>query len=257
MIAIIVGLLIGLIVFVVVVSSIRQHKEKVQAEKRSRVAKQKLIMDENEQLIIQLANLPSSPNMLVILNKRSLNSAKRIKSLLPETRGINKRIDDISARIKLAETAVENQTSSIDESFILPDDDKQLIAMLQCIKKIRITLKSEQTKGALDAKTYSIEESRYSAIQLKINVETLTKRGLQAQSKGLNGSARQLFEKCLITLSKHPVKTEYVLTKEAEIHQSLSEITDSLKTTNATDAAKKVKSEENELDLIFQPKKKW
>jgi len=257
MIYIIVSLLLGLVIFVVVVSSIRQHKEKIRAEKRARVAKQKLIMDENEHLIVQLANLPCSPNMLVILNKRSLNAAKRIQEIIPTTMGIKKRIDDLTSRIKVAQDKAETQSANFDETFILPDDDKQLIALLQSIKKIRITLKSEQAKGELDGKSYNIEEARYSAIQLKINVETLTKRGIQAKNKGLNGSARQFLEKSLMTLSKHPIKTEYVSLKEAEVKELLSEITDSLKNSNATDAAKKAEGEVDELDLIFQPKKKW
>ena len=41
------------------------------------------------------------------------------------------------------------------------------------------------------------------------------------------------------------------------IEQKLEDIIDALKHTNAKDAAKKSKSEENDLDLLFQPKKKW
>ena len=78
MIAIIVGLIIALIVIVVVVTSIQQHKEKLEAEKRVKVAKQKAIIDESEELIFNLANLPSNPNIVKILNHRSLNAAKNM-----------------------------------------------------------------------------------------------------------------------------------------------------------------------------------
>ena len=94
-------------------------------------------------------------------------------------------------------------------------------------------------------------------MQLKINIESLVKRGTQAFSKEMLGSARQYFEKALQSLANSTVKTDYVAAKHAEVTQQLEDITDALKHTNAKDAAKKAKSEENELDLLFQPKKKW
>lgn len=124
-------------------------------------------------------------------------------------------------------------------------------------KKIRSTLKSEQSKGNIDAQTFSKEDQRLDAMQLKINIESLVKRGTQAQNKEMLGSARQYFEKALQTLATHPIKTEYVAKKQSEISSQLADISDSLKSTNAQDAAKKAKNEENDLDVLFQPKKKW
>lgn len=256
MIAIIVGLIIALIVIVVVVTSIQQHKEKVEAEKRIKVAKHKAIIDEGEELILSLANLPANPSIIKILNRRSLNAAKNMEELMPEVKGIKKRIQELDARLKASEDLATTQEGS-EASFSLPDNEQQLVSILQCIKKLRAVLKSEQSKGALDAQTFTAEDQRLATMQLKINIESLVKRGMQAFSKEMLGSARQYFEKALQTISGSPVKNDYVTSKQAEISQQLEEITDALKNTNAKDAAKKAKSEEDELDLLFQPKKKW
>ncbi|PHR85095.1 MAG: hypothetical protein COA59_04465 [Colwellia sp.] len=255
MVAIIIGLLVALIVFVVIVSAIQQHKEKQESEKKIKVAKQKAIIDENDELIINLGNLPSSPNLVKILNKRSLNAAKAMQALMPKAKGIKSRIQDLNARLEAAEDLAANQSK--EEVFIVPDNEQQILSILQCIKKIRVTLKSEQSKGIVDAQTFTQEDHRLDAMQLKINIESLVKRGSQAQSKEMLGSARQYFEKALQTLASHPIKTEYVATKQSEITSQLADISDSLKSTNAQDAAKKAKSEENELDVLFQPKQKW
>lgn len=255
MVAIIVGLIVALIIFVVVVGAIQQHKEKQEAEKRTKVAKQKAIIDESEELILNLGNLPASPNLIKILNSRSLNAAKAMQALMPEAKGIDSRVQELTARLEASEDLAANQGS--EEVFMMPDNEQQILSILQCIKKIRATLKSEQSKGTLDAQTFTKEDQRLDAMQLKINIESLVKRGSQAQNKEMLGSSRQYFEKALQTLAKHPLKTEYVKTKQAEITSRLEEITDSLKSTNAQDAAKKAKSEENELDVLFQPKKKW
>ena len=256
MIAIIVGLIIALIIIVVVVTSIQQHKEKLEAEKRVKVAKQKAIIDESEELIFNLANLPSNPNIVKILNRRSLNAAKTMQELMPEVKGIKKRAQELKSRLQASEDLAENQAGA-DDNFVLPDNEQQLVAILQCIKKLRAVLKSEQSKGALDAQTFTAEDQKLATMQLKINIESLVKRGTQAFSKEMLGSARQYFEKALQSLANSTVKTDYVAAKHAEVTQQLEDITDALKHTNAKDAAKKAKSEENELDLLFQPKKKW
>ena len=255
MVAIIIGLVIALIVFVVVASAIQQRNEKLAAEKRVKVAKQKAIIDECEELLINIAILPSSPNIAKILNRRSFNAAKAMKELSPETKGIKNRIQELAARLEASEDLASNQAN--EETFMLPDNEQQILTILQCIKKLRVMLKSEQTKGVLDAHTFTKEDQRLDAMQLKINVESLLKRGRQAQNKEMLGSARQYFEKALQKLADQPLKTEYVLTKQDEISEQLNDIHDALKTTNAQDAAKKAKNEEDELDMLFQPKKKW
>jgi hypothetical protein len=256
MIAIIVGLIIALIVIVVVVTSIQQHKEKLEGEKRIKVSKQKAIIDESEELILNLANLPNNPNIIKILNRRSLNAAKTMQEVMPEVKGIKNRVQELTSRLKASEDLADNQ-SGTEESFTLPDNEQQLVSILQCIKKLRVLLKSEQNKGALDAQTFTAEDQKLATMQLKINIESLVKRGTQAFNKEMLGSARQYFEKALQSLASSTVRNEYVTARQADITQKLEDITDALKHTNAKDAEKKAKSEENELDLLFQPKKKW
>ena len=256
MITIIVGLIIALIVFVVVVNVMQQHKEKLEAEKRVQVAKQKAIIDETEEIILNLTHLPPNPGVVEVLNRRSLNAAKAMQQLMPEVKNIKKRVQELDSRLKASVELALNQVVS-DEAFVLPDNEQQLIAILQCIKKLRAILKSEQSKGILDAPTFMKQDQRLDAMQLKINIESLLKRGNQAHSKDMLGSSRQYFEKALQSLASHPIKSEYIQHKQVEIEERLEEITSALKSTNAQDAAKKAKDQEDDLDMLFQPKKKW
>jgi len=257
MITIIIGLFVALIVIVVVVNGIQQHKEKLEQEKRARAAKQKAIIDETEELIMQVGNLPPNPVIINILNKRSMNAVKLMNQILPESKPIKKRLQDMKARVKASEELLQSQTGQTEDKFILPDNEQQLVAILQCIKKIRLMLKSEQAKGFLDPQTFTQQDQRLDSMQLKIGVESLTKRGNQAYSNEMLGSARQYFEKALQTLADHGTQTEYSQSKRTEIEALLEEITIALKSTNAADAAKKAKDEEDDLDMLFQPKKKW
>ncbi len=252
---IIIALIIALIIIVVVVNAIQQHKEKLEHEKRAKAAKQKAIIDETEELLLSLANLPNNPSLIKILNNRSLNAAKSMAKILPENKSLVKRVQELEARVSASND--NNSQAASEQSFTLPDNEQHLVGILQCIKKLRATLKSEQTKGNLDAQTFTQEDQKLGAMQLKIGVESLQKRGMMAYQKEMLGSARQYFEKALQTISESPVQTEYCTSKREEIENILEDITSSLKNTNAKDAAKKAKAEEDDLDLLFQPKKKW
>ncbi|MBL4910694.1 MAG: hypothetical protein JKX78_11875 [Alteromonadaceae bacterium] len=255
MIGIIVALIVALIVIVVVINAMQQHKEKQQAEKRALASRQKAIIDETEELIIGMGNLPPNPSIIEILNRRSLNAAKKMAQIMPSNQ-IKSRINDMETRLQASKDLSQSDSFG-DEKFILPDNEQHLVIILQTIKKLRAILRSEQTKGSLDPQTFMQEDQRFDAMQLQISIESLLKRGNQAAEKEMIGSARQYFEKALATLAKHAHKTEYTETKETEIHDRLEEITNMLKTSNAEDRAKKAKSEENDLDMLFQPKKKW
>ncbi|GHF98216.1 hypothetical protein [Thalassotalea marina] len=252
---IIIGLVIALIVIVVAVNAIQQHKEKQDQEKRAKAAKQKAIIDETEELILNLAHLPSNPKVVEILNQRSLNAAKAMAQISPEIKGLKSRINEMEARVNASKDI--SAATPGDDRFILPDNEQQLVMILQTIKKLRVTLKSEQSKGALDAQTFMAEDQKLEGMQLKINVESLYKRGLIAFDKEMLGSARQYFEKALQTLSETSLQGEYTTAKRMEVQEKLDEITNNLKNSNAADAAKKAKAEEDDLDVLFQPKKKW
>jgi len=252
---IIIALIIALVIIVVIVNAIQQHKEKLAQEKRAKAAKQKAIIDETEELLLSLANLPSNPNLVAILNNRSLNAAKSMVKILPENKLLTKRVQEMEARVNANQS--NNSSAAGEQLFTLPDNEQHLVAILQSIKKLRATLKSEQAKGNLDAQTFTQEDHKLSAMQLKIGVESLQKRGMMAYQKEMLGSARQYLEKALQTISESPLQTEYCTSKREEIENILEDITSSLKNTNAKDAAKKAKAEEDDLDLLFQPKKKW
>lgn len=255
MIGIIVALIVVLVVVVVVVNAVQQHREKQEAEKRAQAGKQKAIIDETEELILSMGNLPPNPPIIEILNRRSLNAAKKMFQILPLPTTKN-RLNDLESRLKAAEDLSQSNPFK-EEKFILPDNEQHLVAILQTIKKLRAILKSEQTKGTLDAQSFMQEDLRFDTMQLQISIESLIKRGNLAYDKEMIGSARQYFEKALTTLNAHAHKSEYTQAKEIEIHDRLEEITAMLKSTNAEDREKKAKSEEDDLDMLFQPKKKW
>lgn len=255
MIIIIIGLIVLLVIGAVVVGTIQQQKAKQETEKREKSAKFKAIIDESEDLISNLNHLPSNGTLLTILQKRSLNAVKSMLQISPSSKPMKEKAAELEGLLKASQNNKSNSAS--DEGFNLPDNEQQLVVILQTIKKLRAMLRSEKTKGVLEASVYSAQDSFLDTLQLKIGIESIVSRGKKAHSKDMLGSARQYYEKALQTLSSHPNQSEYTKTRKAEVEDQLEGILKALKTTNAEDAAKKAKDEEDDLDMLFQPKKKW
>ena len=255
MIIIIIGLIVVLVIGAVVFGALQQHKAKQEAERREKSAKFKAIIDESEELIGNLNHLPASPALVEILNKRSLNAVKSALQISPSSKPMKQKLQELETLLSASTKDTSKQAT--DENFNLPDNEQQVLLILQTIKKLRAMLKSEHSKGVLEAKVFSQQDLKLDGLQLKIGIESIINRGNKAYSKDMLGSARQYFEKALQTLTAHPHQSEYTKSRRSEIEEQLTEITSALKTTNAEDAAKKVKDEEDDLDMLFQPKKKW
>ncbi len=59
------------------------------------------------------------------------------------------------------------------------------------------------------------------------------------------------------TVSAVPYSDDYVNTKRQELEGYLEAISTELKASNATAVKKKTEQEQDDLDVLFAPKKKW
>lgn len=252
--AIIVILIVALIIVAIVVNAVQQHKEKVEAGKRSEIAKQKAIIDETEDIIIESTNFPISQKLKLILNRRILNALQATAKVNPAMADLRKRIKDTEARCNAINV---DDPLPAGESFSLPGEDKMIIKYIQGVKKLRILLRSEHSKGKVEASDFTQEDKMLENLQLKVNVGTLAKRGNAALKSNMLGSARQYFEKAINAMAGKSQLDESLLAQKAQLEQQLSTIQENLRNVNAEDAAKKQKEEKDDLDELFAPKKKW
>ncbi len=252
MFTIIIILIVVLIIAAIFINAFQQHKAKVDAERRAELAKQKNIIDETENVLMAATNMPVSGKLLQILQIRVANALKAIQESGMGGPDIKQRVADAENRVKNADPEALPATD-----FMLPDNDKMIIQYIQAVKKFRILLRSEHSRGKVESRVYAEEDKALERLQLKINVETLIKRGRNAMQSNMMGSGRQYFEKAVAALENQPQSDEYINTKLAALKQWLSEIQANLKNVNAQDRAKRQEAERDELDELFAPKKKW
>ncbi|MCC2615459.1 hypothetical protein LJ739_04300 [Aestuariibacter halophilus] len=252
--SIVIILIVALIVVAIVVNAIQQHREKVEAEKRTEIAKQKSVIDETENVLLTIETIPVSPKMVQILYRRVLNALKIMQQLNPTQTDIKQRIRDAESKINSIDI---EQPAPPHESFVLPENDKLIIQYIQAIKKFRILLRSEHSKGKVDTQSFVNEDRMLAALQLRVNVETLARRATSAIQSEMLGSARQYFEKAIAALAAQPQQTDYIIHRKAQLEEQLHGIQDIMRNANAEDRAKKREAERDELDELFAPKKKW
>ncbi|OBP15254.1 hypothetical protein A5320_07725 [Rheinheimera sp. SA_1] len=250
---IIIVLVIALVVFAVITNAMQQHKDRLATLKRAEFSKLRSMLEDTEEILLNAANVPLTPGISQMLLKRIAYTLKAMVELEPGSRDLKSRLADTEKR--LTEMAPGQGTSS--ENISLPDNDKQIIGMIQGIKKLRTILRAEHARGNIETQLVVQEDRRLENLQLRINVESQIKRGNQARNGQMLGSARQCYEKALITLSNASHADEYVVAKRNEMNSILAEIAEELKEGNLRDRQKKAEAENNDLDVLFAPKRKW
>ena len=249
----IISLIIALIVIAVIVNAIQQHKERLATLKRAEFSKLRTTLEDTEELIVNSANVPLSAAISQMLLKRIAFTLRAMVELEPGARDIKQRLQETEKR--LGEQSSSDSLPS--ESVTLPDNDQQLIGMIKGIKKLRMVLRAEHARGNVDTQVVIQEDKRLEILQLRINVESQIKRGNQARSNNMLGSARQYFEKALTALGNTPHQDDYVMMRKSEVIQVLEDIATQLKEGNVRDREKKEEKENQDLDALFAPKRKW
>lgn len=249
---IIIVLIVVLVVVAIVVNAYQQYRAKMDAERRAEIAKQRIIIDETENVLMATSQMPISQGLIKILLKRIQRALQVTYELNSGSPDIKQHLEDISARIKSIDIEPDNNVQ-----FALPETDKMIIQYIQAVKKLRVMLRTERSKGKVDGSTYLEQDKLLERLQLKVNVETLIRRGRGAQQTSMLGSARQYYEKAIAALEAQTQSDEFIHTRLEWLKQQLKDIQESLKNANAQDRAKRREEERDELDELFAPKKKW
>ncbi|EKP0260389.1 TPA: DNA repair protein [Aeromonas sobria] len=245
---------IGALLFLVIAYNVvQQYKQKAESEKRHAVAKHKTMADETEEVLLNVNLVPFSKNMVLLLQHRILDSYRAIAQVMPNNQ-IKQRIADVQIQIKNVQ---ENYSPHDEGHFKTPESDRQAIQMLQLVKKLRALLRVEHNKGKIDPQGFAQEERRLELMQLKINISNLIKRAMDAQIQGQFGTCRQLYIKGLSAIGNVGDKDSYLVAREEDMRQGLKALDEQQQQNSAQDLQNIKDKETDELDVLFQPKKKW
>ncbi|WP_299494226.1 hypothetical protein [uncultured Shewanella sp.] len=249
-------LLIGaLLLLVIGINVIQQHKAKIDAEKRSELARQRAIIDETDEVLSHIGLIPHSSHMILILYSRIQIALDTAAKLTPKSHTeYERRRLDLEQQIQ----ALKNAPKAFPpiEEFQLPEQDKQVLVLVQMLKKMKAILKAEHHRGKVDPQLYTLEENHIDSLQLRINVDAMLSRSRAAYYIKQFGSAKQMITKALSTL--HTIKAQtpndpFIIQKVNEAKAMLKDIVGEQENSQTT----KAPQEGADIDVLFQPKKKW
>ena len=86
--SIIIVLIVALIVIALWVSAVQQHKEKQEAERRKELTKQKAIIEETEEALMNSANIPLSENIIRVLQRRIYEALNTMVTSSPTSKAL-------------------------------------------------------------------------------------------------------------------------------------------------------------------------
>ncbi|MCK8045988.1 hypothetical protein MSG37_13955 [Shewanella sp. 1CM18E] len=250
--------LIGVLLLLVIgISIIQQQKARVEAERRTELARHRAIIDETEEVLSNTGLIPCSSSIILVLYKRveeALNGALPLAA--NQSNDYQRRLIDLQAQIQSLQSSPK--TAPPVEQFRLPDNDRQVLTLVQTLKKMKAILRAEHNKGKVEPSIFSEEEMRIDSLQLRINVDSMLARGRAACFMKQYGSAKQMVTKALGTL--HTIKSQtpndpFIARKVEEAKAMLEEVTGAQR--NAQPAIVKSKSDDDDIDVLFQPKRKW
>ena len=253
-------LLVALLLFVLIgYNIIQQYKEKLAIEKRIAIAKQRAIVSEVDELLLNATHIPFSKALLLIMQQRIRNALIVMINSSPNNNAMREHLKSTDAQIKQIR---ESYVSPTADAFKLPGSDSESLAMLQITKKLRAVIRSEHTKGKISTDVFVAENHRIEIIQLKIHLQNGLKRIVEAKISNQFNTAFKMIEKFLKVLSTVTDQDAFLDLKKKELIQLREEIKN-ITSQHAQKVIKEQKQKHTEktddlgVDSIFQDKKKW
>ena len=130
--SIIIVLIVALVVVAVWVNAMQQYKVKQEVERRQDLAKHKRIIEETESVLMNSSNIPMSKSIIAVMQKRIYDSLKSMSELSPSSKEIKSRLSEATERVSNPQTG----DSPSSEKIVIPDNEKQIIGLVQGIKKV-------------------------------------------------------------------------------------------------------------------------
>ena len=247
-------LIVALVLVGVIVNAFQQHKNKIESDRRAEISKQKSIVDNTESALLSSEQISISQRLIFILQRRILAAMKIANQMGDNTTGSNERVKALEDVLKAIDIS---KPPPSEDSFKLPEGDKQVIQFIRGIKILRSLLRAEFKKNRIESRVFSDEDKLLERLQLRANVETLMRRGDNSIKNNQLGSARQCLEKAIGALAAQPNPDDYITHKKQQLTDQLLNLESNLKHANSRDVAKKEESEKNDLDDLFSERKKW
>jgi len=231
------------------------YKNEKERERKRKIARYKEVITDTDELLLNANHLPYTKTLVLVLQNRILTALNGILECNPSLNSIRTRTADINKQIEYVQ---KNYTTGEDNPFVNPSNDRQALQMLKSIKKLRRVLRIEHNRGKVAPDAYLAEDRRLETLQVKINITSLLNHLHNAHVARQWGTCKQLISMGQQVLKAVSQPDAWLQGKQEEIQSINESVNHEIAELNKQDMEQSSKKEEqNELDQLFQPKKKW
>ncbi len=250
------GLAMGLIGILLILflgyNILLQHKEKEISARKHEIAKQRAVIATTEEVIDFSRVIPFNQKLFLCMHIRILDAVKNI--LIVDSN--NKEFKDQHiGRSNIINELKQQSTMKDSCVFRAPRNDKQAIAMLKIIKRIKDIIRTEHNKGRFPTQDYASEMERLDFLQMRVNVENAMQRSKEAIALGQYGTALQLLRKSIQSLQTR--NDDYSINAKEKMEAFVDKLEAKQHKKNEVERQAHKEKERDEMDEIFGEKKKW
>ncbi|MEE1341005.1 MAG: hypothetical protein UHG91_09600 [Succinivibrionaceae bacterium] len=222
-------------------------------DKKLIISKQKDIITETDDILLNVTQLPFSTKLVVILQSRVLNALQQIYALNPQALQIKQRIKDISDQIKV------NQTSPGQEpNFVPPRDTSMSLKMLKILRRLRKIIRIEFNRGRLSQQDLVREDKRLEVMIFKIQFSNLLRSIDECEASNEYPVMEQLINSGLKSLKDIGGDDPWFKGVEERLQEQREHLLQELNRRHQKAEAEARKSNhKDEMDELFGQKKKW
>lgn len=243
--------IIILLVFVIIAYMLySDYQVQQEMDKKLLISRQKNIIDETDDILMNVTQIPFSNRMIVILQNRILSSLQIIATVQNSIQ-VQQRIKDMSSQIEITKTS-----PSRDTQFAPPANADQSLKMIRTMRRLRQILRKEFNRGRISKNDF-VDEDKVLEINIyKIQFSNLLNNIEEALTNNQNGTARDLIKGGLGSLNKLQFRDAWLEGVKNHLEEILARINSEAEKRHEQEMANE-KAKENDIDILFMPKKKW
>ncbi|WP_406037744.1 hypothetical protein [Succinimonas sp.] len=243
--------IIILLVFVIIAYMLySDYQVQQEMDKKLLISRQKNIIDETDDILMNVTQIPFSNRMIVILQNRILSSLQIIATVQNSIQ-VQQRINDMSSQIEITKTS-----PSRDTQFAPPANADQSLKMIRTMRRLRQILRKEFNRGRISKNDF-VDEDKVLEINIyKIQFSNLMNNIEEALTNNQNGTARDLIKGGLGSLNKLQFRDSWLEGVKNHLEEILARINSEAEKRLEQEMANE-KAKESDIDILFMPKKKW
>lgn len=230
------------------------YKIQQEIDQKALIAKKKEIINETDELLLNVTQIPYSTKIIIVLQERVLDALKQILAVTPNAVSIKQRIQGLTEQIRTLRSSANSEPT-----FVPPNDTNTSLRMMKVLRRLRKIIRIEFNRGRMSQADLITEDKRLELMIYKIQFCNLMSHIDELKFEKQYGTMRGLIQGALTSITRINTDDKWMLSLREELERMLEELnqTVSAKQHKEMEMVKEQQKEEDEIDALFMPKKKW